>query len=540
MASKQIKQDAQEFFNRVSKLQSKVEVSQSVNELLAGFKKRWEEKTLTSGTIKGYLSDYRELFEVFQHENPDLNETKQVKINGVLTPHTQHYAVSILVMDEELTNDYNEQKAKSKMKKLGIKGDGEIRDTSKIPKINVHEIIKQSLECLISEKPEVIACGVVNLTGLRISEQGMPRHEHKEAGLIEHTMVVLDEYMIGFRGVVKKRGADDALAFYARPTLVPAQKIVDAQERYLQLVGLKNIPTVPKKFSETFYQNIRKEYKDRFSASLSTLSGYDEEDNLVDENGSPHKGRSFYVCVLRSIARAKINRFNSATCIKVGALSLAQDSDTEVMGYFASYDEDLFIHTPDDILLSTNIDDYGKMKTPPVIPVKEAVKSFDIDNFKEGLEEGEDLKLSEFLRSGMSETQAILELFKLVRNQKPATKTAEKTDNQEVKEKPRSVIVSEIVEGIMNYNRHATEGNIKMIAIPSHGLINEIAKLKIGVTIAPTTVNTHFKLYNDALDKELKEMGIPEGMKDKVHNSVCLRGEFSKLAAKILEYIEPD
>lgn len=304
---------------------------------------------------------------------------------------------------------------------------------------------------------------------------------------------------------------------------------------------LKKISTVPKKFSETFYQNIKNEYKRRFSVSLSTLSGYDEDDNLVDEDGAPHKGRSFYVCVLRSIFRAKINRFNNATCINLSALSLAQDSDKEVMTYFASYDEDLFIHTPDDILLSTNTNDYGKMKIQPVIPVKEEIKSFNIEKFIDGLEGGEDLKLREFLRSGMSETQGVLELFKMVRNKKSVIKTAEKNDTTEVKEKPRSVIVSEIVEGIMVYNRIAAkEGNITKIAIPSHGLIGEIAKLKIGVTIAPTTVNKYFELHNNALDKELKEMGIVEGMKDKVHNSNCFRGEFLKLAAKIKEYIEAD
>lgn len=536
MASQKIKQDAQEFFNRVVALQSKIEVSQAVNAL----KDELKEKELSAGTISTYFTEYKKPFKSFTHENPELNEA--INIKGKNTPHIQHCAVMMLSLDDEQDNELKAQRAKSSQKKMGFEEDGELKDLTNISKTDITEIIRQSCECLTSENPATIACGILNLTGLRASEQGMPKHEHKEAGLIEHKMVVLDTHMIGFRGVVKKRSADDALAFYARATLAPAQLIVDAQEKYLQSLKVQAIATDTQKYKETFYQNVRNEYKRRFGKSLSTLKAYDSDGNLDKEDGTPHKGRSFYACAFRAVL--KLNGFPSAASIKFVQLALAQDSESEVMKYLASFDECLFIN-PIYFEVSTNHNDFGKMKNPPVIPVKEAVKSFDIDNFKEGLPIEESLQLVKFLRSGMSQTQAILELFKMVRNQKPATKntekTAEKTDKPEAKVKPRIKSVEEIVEGIMQYNRQATESNIKLIGIPSHGLINEIAKLRLGVTIAPLTVNKHLEKTYDALDKELKEMGIIEGMKDKVHNNKYFKGGvFSELAAKILEYIEPD
>ena len=540
MASKQIKEDAQTFFNQVITLQSKVEVSQAVNEFLDGFEERELTGDMSVGTISGYLTEYKSPFKTFKHENPALNES--INLKGKSAPHVQHCAVSMLVLRPEQEAKLKVQRAKSSQKKMGFEEDGELKDTTNIPKTNIQEIIKESIECLKSDNPATIACGILNLTGLRISEQGMPRHEHKEAGIIEHTMVVLDEYVIGFRGIVKKRGADDALAFYARPTLEKAQKIVDAQTKYLQSLNVQAIVPNIEKFEETFYQNTKNEYKRRFGKSLSTLDSFDSRGNLKKQDGTPHRGRSFYACALRAVL--KLNRFGNAACIKVVQKSLAHDNEGETMNYLGSFDESLFINPPTHISISTNLNDFGKMLNSPMIPVKEAVKSFNLENFQDGLEKelgdigiGESLKLTEFLSKGMSETQAILELFKLVRNQKPATKTAEKTDTPEVKEKPRSVSVKEIVEGIMHYNRQATDGDIKKIVVPSNGIINEIALLRHGKTIAPLTIKNHFTEFNGVLDEGLKDLGIVEGMGGS-HNNIH-RGEFDKLAAKIMEYIEP-
>ena len=531
MASPKIKADAQTFYNRVIALQTKLEVSQACNELLDGFiDPNRKPKPLKSATISGYLTDYKEYFKGIPHKNPELNEP--VKDKDI----QQHCAYSMLNLSTEQLNEVIAERAKSKQKKMGFSDDGELRDISNIPKTDITEIIKQSLEYLTSENPATIACGILNLTGLRVSEQAMPRHEHKEAGIVEHTMTVVDEYRIGFRGIVKKRGADDTLAFYTRPTLAPAQLIVNAQEKYLQSTKVQAISTNIEKFEATFYQNINNEYKRRFGKSLSTIKAYDEKTGeLVKPDGSSHRGRSFYACALRAIL--KLNGFGNAASIKLIQLSLAHDSESEVMGYLASFDEGLFINPPTYVSMSTNLNDFGKMFNTPVIPVKETVKSFNLEKFQDALEINESLKLTEFLHSGMSETQAILELFKLVRNQKSAIKTAEKTDTPEVKEKPRSVSVKEIVEGIMHYNRQATDGDIKKIVVPSNGIINEIALLRHGKTIAPLTIKNHFTEFNGVLDEGLKDLGIVEGMGGS-HNNIH-RGKFGELAAKIMEYIEP-
>ncbi|MEG3922920.1 protelomerase family protein [Microcoleus sp. T3_A4] len=534
MASKQNKADAQAFYNRVITLQSKTEVHQAVNELLDGFKEREIAGELKVGTISGNLTDYKQHFKKKEHENPELNEPVMIDGKSCL----QHIAYNLIDLDKEQKAKLKAERAKSSQKKQGFEDDGELKDTTNIPKTDILDIIKQSLECLTSENPATIACGVINLTGLRAAEQGMPRHEHKEAGIIEHKMIVLDEYVIGFCGVVKKRGADDALAFYARPTLAPAQLIVDAQEKYLQFTKVQDISTDTQKYKETFYQNVNNEYKKRFGKTLSTLKAFDSEGNLIEKevDGTPHKGRSFYACALRAVL--KLNGFGNAACIKVIQKSLAHDNEGETMKYLGSFDESLFINPPNYIEVSTNLNDFGKMINTPVIPVKEAVKSFNLENFQDGLEAEESMQLVKFLRSGMSQTQAILELFKMVRNQKPATKTAEKTDTPEVKEKPRSVSVKEIVEGIMHYNRQATDGDIKKIVVPSNGIINEIAKLRHhGKTIAPLTIKNHFLKFNDVLDEELKDLGIVEGMGGS-HNNIH-RGKLGELAAKIMEYIEP-
>ncbi|MEG4307120.1 protelomerase family protein [Microcoleus sp. D3_18a_C4] len=530
-----IQDDAPIFFDRVFKLSTEKEVALACNELLDGFVDPNRKPTpLKSKTISTYLSEYRKYFRGKAHENPELNKP----IKG--EDGQQHCAHDRLDLTPEQLAEVLQANTLSSQKKKGFDENGELRDISNIPKKDITEIIKMSLECLTSEKPTVIACGILNLTGLRISEQAMPRHQYKDVGIVEHTMIAVSKYEIAFRGVVKKRTFEETTAFYKRPTLVPAQMIVDAQQKYLQSTKVQAISTDIDTFQGTFYQNIKNEYKRRFSKVLSTIEVYEDGGDFLegkeDGNGKPHLARSFYACVLRAVLR--LNGFGNSAIDEVVQLSLVHRSETETRKYLGTFDESLLINPPNYINVSTNLKEYGIMPNPPIIPVKEVVKSFDIDKFTDGLEIEENLKLIEFLRSGMSETQAILELFKIVRNQKSATKTAEKTDTSEVKEKPRSVSVKEIVEGIMHYNRQATDGDIKKIVVPSNGIINEIAKLRHhGKTIAPLTIKNHFIEFNDVLDEELKDLGIVEGMGGS-HNNIH-RGKLGELAAKIMEYIEP-
>lgn len=544
MASQKIKDDAQAFFNRVMQLTSKLEVHQACNELKDSF----IERKLAVGTISKYLTDYKAPFtKVKKHENPELIETVTVKGKNT----SQHCAYNLLDLTPEQMSELNLQRATSKQRKSGFDDDDNLRDISNIPKTDISEIIQLSRECLTSENPATIACGIINLTGLRASEQNMPRHEHKEAGIIEHTMVVDSEYVIAFRGVVKKRNADDALAFYKRPTLVPAQEIFDAQQKYLQSTKVQAISTNIEKYEQTFYQNVKNEYKRRFGKMLSTIEAIDNEGNLIvgEENGTPHKGRSFYACALRAVLR--LNTFGSAAITQVVQKSLAHDSETETTKYLGSFDESLFINPPTDIKVSRNLKEYGKMLVDPIITVAEVVKTFDIAKFADGLEADENMQLLDLLDSGMSETQAVLELFKSVRNTKPATRTAERmsknvaestpktVDTTEISKKSVTEQVNEIITGIMHYNHQCTEGDITKVVIPSHGSINTISQMMRGKTVAPTTVKKCLLAVDKSLDEQLKALGIVEGTKDIQHNNKY-KGVQKDLFDTIVEYIEPN
>jgi hypothetical protein len=551
MASPKIKADALAFFNRVIKLNTILEVNQACNELLDSFfALDRKPKPLGVRTVSGYLSDYKEHFKGFQHENPELNEI--VKGTNI----QQCIAYELLNLSPEQLEELKEKVNQSSLRKKGFV-DNKARDLSNIPKTDINEIIKMSVECLKSEKPTVIACGVINLTGLRIAEQAMPRHKFDdEVGVIEHTMLVVSEYEIAFRGVVKKRKADDALAFYKRPTLVPAQLIVDAQQNYLQSTKVQAISTDPETFKATYYQNINKEYKKIFGKALSTIEAYDDDGVFIEgkENGRPHKARSFYACALRAILR--LNRCGSAAITTLVQRSLVHDSDSETQNYLSTFDESLFINPPTEIEISTDLTEYGKMAVSPIIPVKEkvedVVKTFDIDKFIDGLEVEENLKLIEFLRSGMSETQAILELFKLVRNTKPATITAERATERVNESTPQTVAktetskksvtekVNEIIEGIMHYNAQEGQDDISKLVIPSHGYINSISTLLYGKTVAPATAKKCLENAEKTIDEGLKALGLSEGVKATLHNQKYHKNTMAEMSAKILEYIEPN
>ena len=548
MASQKIKDDAQAFFNRIIKLTSKLEVSQACNELLNSFTNR--PKPLAVGTISKYLTDYKAPFKAYKHENPEFNEPVPGKSIQ------QHCAYKMLDLSAEQLTELYQQRALSSQKKRGFDDKGELRDLSNIPKKDIAEIIEMSRECLISEKPNVIACGILNLTGLRISEQAMPRHKYDdEVGIIEHTMIAVSKYEIAFRGVVKKRTTDDAIAFYKRPTLIPAQEIVDAQEKYLQSTKVQAISTNIEQFEATYYQNVNNEYKRRFGKVLSTIEAYEDDGTFLEnkKDGKPHKARSFYSCALRAVLR--LNNFGGSAISQIVQLSLAHASETETMKYLATFDESLLCNPPTYINVSTNLKEYGKMVVSPIILVKEVVKTFDIEKFTDGLEIEENLKLIEFLRSGMSETQAVLELFKLVRNNiKPATITAKRLTERvsenvgestpqtvaktEISKKSVTEKVNEIIAGIMHYNAQETEGDITKIIVPSHGFINSISVLMYGKTVAPKTVKDCLINADVTLDQGLKALGLDEGTKAIQHNNKYHKSTMAELSATILEYIE--
>jgi hypothetical protein len=537
-----------EFFKRVIELRTKIEVHQACNDLKDKLVERGHAIDYISKLMSKYNAPFKKDGDKLILEYPELYEPASEKTPGKM----QHVAIKQLNLKPEQIKQLNEKREINQQLDMGIDEKGEVRDTSKIPKIDINKIIEESVKCLMSEDPAVIACGILNLTGLRPAEQSMPRHEYSEIGIIEHTMVAVSDYEIAFRGVVKKRTPEDATAFYKRITLAPAKKIVEAQEKFLNFLDVQSLPTDPDKYSQSaFYQQLNDVYRDIFGVSLSTVKAYNDDGTLKDEKGNatPRKGRTFYACALRAVLR--FNIYGTQAITKVVQKSLVHDSETHTYKYLGKYEESMFENPPTHINVSTNINEYGKMLNPPIIPVKETVKGFNINNFIDGLEFDENVAFVNFLKAGMSETQAVLTLIKTLRNKNTTAKNIESTkstsestestsestsptDNKSVTEK-----VKTIIEAIMDYNRYCSEGDYTKVVVPSYSYINDISKLYYHKSVAYSTVLKCFSELSDSLDKELKELGVVNG-KDEKHNDHNLKGKKKELTAKILKYIEPD
>jgi hypothetical protein len=531
--SKKTLNHAQEFFTRVSALNDKLAVSQAVNELLDQLKAEYTIKTISVN-----LSEYRKPFREFTHENPDLNETINTK-KGV---HTQHCAVSMLNLNEEQQAELIEKRRETSHARDGFDKDGEIRELD-LPKTDIAKIIEKSCECLLSDNPLIIAAGIVNLTGLRANEQNMPRYNHKDLGIIERQMIVLDEFVIGFKGVSKKHNEDDILAFYARPTLAPAKLIVDAHNKYLSFRAVQAISTDINTYQKTFQQQFKNEYKKIFGKTLSTIEMFDDDGELTRENGTPHKGRAFYACALRAILKQKY--FGSSAINTYVQLALVHDSIAETMKYLGRYDEALFIN-PININLPTNIKGLGKrMDINQTVEIVENKldKNFNLSQFIEGLSVDNQLKIAEFLNDGMGETKAVLALFEYATANKKSSATVtenvvyESADNQaSTRKETVTDTIAQIVENIMHYNRQSADGEIEKIAVPTYGLINKICERIQNKSLASTTVKTYLTKQADKLNEELEKMGVSGGINNTSHNGQYHRKTMSELVDTILEY----
>ena len=525
--SKKTLNHALEFFTRVSVLTDKTAVLIAVNELLEQLSIEYKINTLSTN-----LAEYRKYFEKFIHENPDLNETVNIK-NGT---HTQHCAVSKLILNDKQKAELIEKRKETSHTRDGFDKNGEIRELD-LPKIDIAEMIKKSCECLLSDNPLIIASGIVNLTGLRANEQNMPRYNHTNLGIIERQMVVLDEFVIGFEGLSKKQNDDDVMGFYARPTLAPAKLIVDAQNKYLSYRAVQGISTDINTYQKTFQQQFRNEYKKIFGKVFSTIDMFDEDDKLTRENGTPHRGRAFYACALRGIIKAKTMFPNSAISTYI-QLSLVHDSLAETMKYFGRYDESLFIN-PVNINLPTNINKIGKMNyTPTTINIENKLdEKFNIEQFIASLSEGNQRKITQLLIDGIGETQAVLALVEYLSTGDKTSKSVENNVKQPTeKKKSNTELIEQIVEGVMHYNRQNVDGDIKNVVVPGCSVINKICELLHKKQFPPRTMRDYLDSAVD-LNKELESMGIVNGLNNTSHNGKYHRKTSDELVDTIVEYI---
>lgn len=498
----------EEFFKLVTGLDDKLKVHQACNALLDIFAKEY-----TVSTISKKLSAYRKPFYAFKHSNNSLNETVETK-EGLKT---QHIAGMLLSLSDDQRKELGIDREQREQSRAGFTSDGDIREVEK-PKTDITAVIKKSCECLHSTDPHTIGVGIINLTGLRANEQNQPKRSYPKWGeIIEREMVVLDEYVVGFRGISKKRDLEDTNSFYARVTLAPAQLIVDAQKRFLSSPQVKSIPADYESYRKGFMDTFNNRFRELFGETLSTIEAYDDDGNLTKDNGSSHRGRAFYACALRAILKAK--KFKDSAANKYIQLSLAHDKVGITIKYLGRYDESDFIN-PIDIDIPTNIKELGKMSTAvierakttdkpvdketvedtkkPTETKKSSKDSFDIDAFTNGLDADLQVKFAELMNSETDLTKAVLSLVK----------TAQSNPNQSTKRNKPSVAdeVKEIIAGIMDYNSQQTENT--NCVVPTYTLINKIAVKTLEKEVARKTVGDVLEELNNDIATRLAHKEI--------------------------------
>jgi Telomere resolvase len=524
-----------EFFNQVTALDEKLAVNQACNALMDLFVEKF-----TVATISKKLTAYKKPFYTYQHTNPDLNETIETK-NGT---NTQHIAARLLTLSDEQKQALGTDRNERDNARAGFNKEGDLREIE-TPGIDITAIIQKSCECLTSIDPHTIASGIINLTGLRANEQNMPARKYPDMDLIEHDMVVIDEFIIGFKGVSKKKSFDDANAYYTRTTLAPAQLIVDAQKRYLASKAVQAIPSdyegYRKGFQDTFYNR----YCELFGTSLSTVEAFDDNGNLTDANGSPHKGRAFYACALRSILKTA-KSFNDSASNKYIQLCLAHENVGITIKYLGRYDENIFIN-PVDINIPTNIKGLGKMTTAPA-PVKTSKAttakkpttkastapkvapkdSFDIDAFITALDADLQVKFAELMNSESSLTNALIALINTAKQEK---------SNGTMNTKKISVSdeVAIIVKAIMTYNQEQTLNTNRVV--PTFALINKISEKLLDKSMAKKTIDTWIEANNNDLHKPLEAMDIQGGLYNSMWNGKHHRKDMDSVIDAIITVV---
>ncbi|MEO1558100.1 MAG: protelomerase family protein [Cyanobacteria bacterium J06632_19] len=495
---------SKKFFEYVTGLDDKLKVEQACNALLDIFAEKY-----TPSTISRKLSEYRKPFYAFKHSNKVLNETVDTK-DGLKI---QHIAGRKLSLTDDQHKELGTEREQGEQSRAGFTTDGDIRKVEK-PKIDITAVIKKSCECLHSSDPYTIGVGIVNLTGLRANEQNQPKRSYPKWGkIVEREMVVIDEYVIGFKGLSKKRSLEDANTFYARATLAPAQLIVDAQKRFLASPKVKSIPADYESYRKGFMDTFNNRFHELFGETLSTVEAYDDDSNLTKDNGSSHRGRAFYSCALRAILKAEMYKDMDSAASKYIQLSVAHETVAVTIRYLGRYNESDFIN-PIDIGIPDNIKELGKMDTAVIERAKttdrlivnatldetkksiEGAKedvenkkptkdSFDIDAFISGLDADLQVKFAELMNSETDLTSAVLSLINITQSTAAAQST--KRNKPSVTDEVR-----EIIAGIMDYNSQQTENT--NCVVPTYTLVNKLA-------IKTLEKEVHRKAVNDVLEE---------------------------------------
>jgi hypothetical protein len=512
----------EQFFNDVTQLNDKKAVHKACNELLDLLSENY-----AVSTISTKLTPYKKLFYNYQHTNPELNEEVKGKI--------QHIAGKLLNLTDEQSQKLENEREEKRNSSAGFDGDGEYRNIQKNP-MDITEVIKKACGYLNSQDPYTISTGILLLTGLRQSEQSQLKRLDEETNtIIEREMIAIGEYLIAFKGVTKKRNFTDKETWFIRPTLAPAQMIVDAQKRFALSPKIQAIPVEYQRYEDcTFARQLRRKFKDLMGTDLATIAAYDNVGRLINSDASPHKARAFYACALRAIYQS--NGMRETSVIRLIKKSLVHENESETTKYLGKYSTDEFINAPS-IELPTNYNDLGAKKEIMITAIKEAQQAtkeakkseakpalstglqpstkatakqskltINLEELLDGLSEDEQIKVGKMLSEKISVTTIILNLI-------ADAKKSSKSMNKEQKPKRKSVTekINEIAKAILTFNMRVSEEQKPVV--PTYGLINKISKRLPGETpsaeIAGSTFDAWLKANKNDLDKELLNAGIP-------------------------------
>ena len=536
----------QEFFDKVSKLDNKLEVHKVCNALNAAL----TEKYATPATVSWKQSEYKKPFYNFQHSNPKLNETVTVK--GEIK--NQHIAANLITLSDEQKTELATTREEKELSRLGIDSDGDIRDIE-LPPQEIKTIVEKSCKLITSPYAVDIACGLLPLTGLRRNEQNMPAIEY-ESGVIVREWKVIGEFLIAIKGLSKKGGFD---GWYSRVTLAPAQMIVDAQKRFLASPKIQSISSNYNEFNNSgFRKAVDRRFKEIWDKEFSTIEAYDDNGNKIDNNASTHKARAFYTWALVPVL--KKHGFNQKQAKLYLKNCLGHDNIKDTDKYFNRYDENQFVDAID-INIPTNFKEIGLIdvaiveklnseieSSKPQIVSKEVEtetetktetettnQTFDLQRFVDEIPEELQIKFTKLLNDGVDLTSA------LVKTVKDATITkVEKEEKPLVSDK-----ITEILTAVMEYNEQQPE--VKNIVVPSYAAVNRIHKFWQGKEIARKTYDEVWKEYGRDIVERLQNRDIPNISRDEaksqglvsqeMHNGKYHRRDMDDVASKVVNIL---
>lgn len=294
------------------------------------------------------LTEYRKQFQK-QHNDNSLNETINTK-NG---QNKQHIAVNLLVLS---TDEKKELESKKSNQNSNFNADGSVKIVDNL-KIDVSEILDIANRLLDSQNFVDIVIGLLLVTGRRGYEIATKSNNYDDLS-IEKSMIILDDYRIGFKGISKKR--DDCNSFFKFVTLIDSKKVFDSFKKLSNFEEYKLLINQNNKLfqNSSIRKAISRRFNYLFSDKLSSFNAYDSDGILINEDGSTHKSRAFYSIVIQSIYKKSINR--DTVVNELVQKNLLHDNISETIKYLSKYDGYELINIPE-IMLDSNINNLGIM-----------------------------------------------------------------------------------------------------------------------------------------------------------------------------------